>query len=343
MSISKTYLPRRAVLRGIGATLALPLLDGVVPALTALSQAAGHRFDGPLFDCHSHLFPTAEKQAPFLRFIHQERALHGKVLLSDALVYMKEAGVSRLNHMLLYPSGTLFHEAIKDLPPTQEGREKAAEARQRIVADLIAHNEWGIDTVKDHPQLSCFLGLDPVLMDEKAMLTELEDKLRKGAKGLKLAPIDYGIPFDDRRHWPLWDYCQAHNVPIFVYSGSGYIMYQARLEQPAHPRAFYHALEEFPRLRLCTAHLSSGAEDVWIDLQEKYRGLYAETAGQLTREDPVTVIRRFGTDRVVFGINFGTTTEEASYQNVERFRRLPLTPREHEMIAGKNFEGFISR
>jgi hypothetical protein len=38
--ITKKAIPRRTVLRGIGATLSLPLLDGMVPALTALGQSA---------------------------------------------------------------------------------------------------------------------------------------------------------------------------------------------------------------------------------------------------------------------------------------------------------------
>ncbi len=38
MIITKQALPRRTVLRGLGATIALPLLDGMVPALTALAQ-----------------------------------------------------------------------------------------------------------------------------------------------------------------------------------------------------------------------------------------------------------------------------------------------------------------
>ncbi len=40
MVITKMHLPRRTVLRGLGATLALPLLDCMVPALTALSKTA---------------------------------------------------------------------------------------------------------------------------------------------------------------------------------------------------------------------------------------------------------------------------------------------------------------
>ncbi len=40
MIISKRVLPRRTVLRGLGAALALPMLDGMVPALTALGRTA---------------------------------------------------------------------------------------------------------------------------------------------------------------------------------------------------------------------------------------------------------------------------------------------------------------
>ena len=40
MLITKKAIPRRTILRGIGATLALPLLDAMVPALTALQRTA---------------------------------------------------------------------------------------------------------------------------------------------------------------------------------------------------------------------------------------------------------------------------------------------------------------
>jgi hypothetical protein len=40
MFISKKHIDRRTVLRGFGATIALPFLDGMVPALTALARTA---------------------------------------------------------------------------------------------------------------------------------------------------------------------------------------------------------------------------------------------------------------------------------------------------------------
>jgi len=40
MLITKRSLPRRTFLRGAGVTLALPLLDAMVPALSATSKTA---------------------------------------------------------------------------------------------------------------------------------------------------------------------------------------------------------------------------------------------------------------------------------------------------------------
>ncbi len=42
MIITKKSLPRRTLLKGLGATLALPLLDAMSPALTALAQTPAH-------------------------------------------------------------------------------------------------------------------------------------------------------------------------------------------------------------------------------------------------------------------------------------------------------------
>ena len=40
MFISKLHMSRRTMLRGLGVSMALPLLDSMAPALTALAQTA---------------------------------------------------------------------------------------------------------------------------------------------------------------------------------------------------------------------------------------------------------------------------------------------------------------
>jgi hypothetical protein len=37
MIITRKFMPRRSFLRGVGATLALPLLDAMIPAATAFA------------------------------------------------------------------------------------------------------------------------------------------------------------------------------------------------------------------------------------------------------------------------------------------------------------------
>ena len=66
MIITKKAIPRRSVLRGIGATLALPLLDGMVPALSAIrnTAASGMRRFGVVYVPNGmameHWTPTGE-------------------------------------------------------------------------------------------------------------------------------------------------------------------------------------------------------------------------------------------------------------------------------------------
>ena len=52
MFITKRAFPRRTFLRGVGATLALPLLDSMIPALTAQSRVASPRRLGFVYVPH---------------------------------------------------------------------------------------------------------------------------------------------------------------------------------------------------------------------------------------------------------------------------------------------------
>ena len=66
MMITRKAIPRRTMLRGIGATVALPLLDGMIPSLTALAQtpAAGLQRFGFVYVPHGSIMrewtPTQE-------------------------------------------------------------------------------------------------------------------------------------------------------------------------------------------------------------------------------------------------------------------------------------------
>ena len=71
MFVSKKHIPRRTFLRGAGVTLALPLLEAMVPAATALARTAAapsrNRFVGMFFPhgmAPGYWVPEAEGALP---------------------------------------------------------------------------------------------------------------------------------------------------------------------------------------------------------------------------------------------------------------------------------------
>jgi hypothetical protein len=70
MFVTKRYLPRRTFLRGMGATVALPLLDAMVPSFTALAKTAAtpQRRFGAVYIPHGaimNLYTPAQQGAGF--------------------------------------------------------------------------------------------------------------------------------------------------------------------------------------------------------------------------------------------------------------------------------------
>ena len=68
MFISKKHLTRRMVLRGLGSSVALPLLDAMIPAATVLAQTAAAAPPKPLPRTESsnllHLVPYPGRSVP---------------------------------------------------------------------------------------------------------------------------------------------------------------------------------------------------------------------------------------------------------------------------------------
>ena len=53
MTVTKKAMPRRTFLRGMGVTIALPLLDAMIPAATPLAKTAANPVASPGFRFHA--------------------------------------------------------------------------------------------------------------------------------------------------------------------------------------------------------------------------------------------------------------------------------------------------
>ncbi len=317
-------------------------------------------YEGALVDCHTHIFPDDAYRHDFVT-PHCMDIGEQEAFLDDALGFSKECGVSRLNLLLYHPSGWKHTDKTSGLPlhprASQEGRRRAEELRQEVVDEVVAYNEWGIRVSSERSDVTCFLGLNPVLMAPDYMMAELDDKVSRGAVGVKLVALDYCAQFDDRRHWAIYDYCQTAGVPILVAPGSQ-CHYSARPEVWGHPLYLLEVLRNFPRLKICFAHFgwNNVFEDysqrgVILQLGDMFPGVHADISfaisrvarGQDDAESLVAAIRRLGPERVLFGTNYGSRTRSWATTDVEAFRGLPLTEREFVLIGSENFDRVIGR
>jgi predicted TIM-barrel fold metal-dependent hydrolase len=295
-----------------------------------------------IIDGHAHIFQNAETgiryQTAMGRRQHPER--DGTV--EEVLATMNALGVSRTVMLLYLPTNDMFDRRIADLPKDPRERAEATKAlREELAGRVIRYNEWGVETGKQHPELLPFVGADPIFMTRDGLVNELEDKLKKGAKGVKLVPMALHIYLNDPRLWPVYDFCNRTGLPLLTQSGGGF---QSGDGWDAWGRPIYlrPALEEFKNLKVITAHFGRGYLDDVVELANKFEGFHTDLSsqigewgepGQWTVEEGVEAIRKTGSKKVIYGTN-SPQSDPARY--VEKLKSLPISDTELEEIAAGN-------
>ncbi|MCW2529634.1 MAG: hypothetical protein JWM76_4494 [Pseudonocardiales bacterium] len=288
-----------------------------------------------LIDAHTHTQPSAEST-----MLYMERnglpatARQGDV--TDLLETMKRAAVTRTVIVSWLPARALVEQAVA--AGTDRGQ-----AQAEVVAEWRALNAWATLAAQEHPdQLSCYVGLEPVLMGPDVMREEAELHLANGAMGLKVAPYSVWIPADDPRLELVWKLGTEYDVPVLSESGAHPEPYGTW----GHPKYYHEVLRSYPNLRLQLAHLGIGAEDEMIRLVQAFPNVVTDTAMRLgpyfspdySPADTADLIRRIGTDRVLFGTNFPIVDQE---QHAQALRELPLTEVERHQVGYANAHRFF--
>ena len=237
-------------------------------------------------------------------------ALH---TVEEAERLMDATGVSGMNILMFTWSGKYWRDGQHTLPDDERRRAVAAEElRGRIVQRIIDNNDWAVRTCEERARFSTFCGIDPAVMTSDEMLAEIDDKTGRGAIGVKFVPHDSRVRGDDRRLWPVFDHLAATGLPMLTESSG-------RPGAPGRPAIFREALTHFGGLRLIFAHMGhdpvfgAGADDEVADLAREFPGVHTDVSlrlpemqqGACTPEEFVAHVRRIGTDRVLYGTNFG--------------------------------------
>ena len=152
MFITKKYIPRRTFLRGVGATLALPLLEGMLPAATPLGQTAAspvRRFVGiwhPHGAAPGYWSPTKEGSGVELSFITKPlEPFRDRTVLISGLDSTAAFSTSE------EPGGNHARGAV--LLSGARPRRDAVSPYLGVTIDQLIANKYGQDTLLSSVQL----------------------------------------------------------------------------------------------------------------------------------------------------------------------------------------------
>ncbi len=154
MIITKKAIPRRTILRGFGTALALPLLDSMVPALSALSKTAGAPFKRlgivyvPNGIVMKHWTPTTEGAGfEFPRILKPLEPFRDHLLVTTGL---HNRGVDQI-----HDGGAPAY-----LTGTPALRTQGANLRAGVSMDQIVAKQFGQQTQLTSLEIACESGED---------------------------------------------------------------------------------------------------------------------------------------------------------------------------------------
>ena len=324
-----------------------------------------------IIDAHAHVMRSREHGQEMWSYFLGKGPGTGNALepaafhtVDEAEQLMDATGVVHMNILMFTWSGKYWRDGAYTLPDDEPRRSAAEEElRRRIVARVVDNNEWAVRTVNERSRFSTFVGINPVIMTSDEMLTEVADKVGRGGSGVKVVPHDTRVGGDDKRMWPVYDYLATEQIPMLS-EASG------RPGAPGNPAFYAAALAEFPTLKLVFAHMGhdpefgKGADATVAELAQQFEGVHTDVSlrlpemlrGACTPDEFVAHVRRIGTDRVLYGTNFGfvdTVNADPDHRpedgpqttwarrTLQAFLDLPLNDDERGAIASGNWKRLV--
>ena len=178
---------------------------------------------------------------------------------------------------------------------------------------------------------------------------ELSRIISLGLKGIKLHPVYQDVDFDDPRYLRILE--RAGELGLVVVTHAGFDIGYPGVERCT-PEMVLNALKQVGEVKLVLAHMGSWrqwdkveellvGQSVWLDtafslgeMPALEDGYYSpEELPMLGEPDFLRLIRKFGSDRVLFGTDSPWSDQKGS---LDLIRALPLEDSEKDAILGGN-------
>lgn len=199
-----------------------------------------------------------------------------------------------------------------------------------VTPGMVRHiNEFILAAHAAHPdRIIPFAALHP---DAPGLPERVAEIIAGGFLGVKLHPDMQRFRIDEPRALHMLRLLEGR-LPVLIHAGD------SRYDRSG-PARILRLREALPDLTLICAHLGGWSE--WeraAALLPGRRKLYVDTSSSLHALEPTRaaeIIRAYGVENVFFGTDYPLWTPE---EELEKFRRLPLTDAERELILGNNAE-----
>ena len=159
----------------------------------------------------------------------------------------------------------------------QSGISLAVLHAEYAYGDVHVLNKTVGELVQKHPdKLIGFAGIDPLASEEP--LNDLDRYVNEwGMKGLNLQPWVQGLYPNDKRCYPLYDYCQQNKLPVAIHSSINFSM--SRKIDYSRPLHLDEIACDFPSLTIVANHGGWPWVNEMIAVAWKHPNVFIETGG----------------------------------------------------------------
>ena len=254
----------------------------------------------PIVDIHTHMFRTPQIGRQALGgFRHgQAPAIEYFGLPEDHLAGMREADVAYCSALAVTPTREMRERALRERGPygTEQWESNSGlTLDDKLLRRMDHNNAWGCWVGQKFPEIIPFIMVDPRLMAGDQLASYVQNRWDEGARGVKLLNVQTHHHADDRRLFPMYEFMQSINMPLFAQTGGGYGMGQNGISiNPVtgdvwgRPRQFRRTLETFPRLKVIMAHALGGYNNTFTRLGDVAPGTSGYAHVFATENDPTS-------------------------------------------------------
>jgi len=139
----------------------------------------------------------------------------------------------------------------------------------------------------------------------KESLDDIEKAVKEyGFKFVYVHNISFGIPFNDKKIYPLYGLCESTNIPVSLQTGHSA---EALPSWVGNPMGIDEVVMDFPHLKINLSHTGYPWIEEWMDLVWKHENVYGDISAYMPESlDPKLlsfIASGKGNAKVMWGTN----------------------------------------